>query len=80
LTASLFFSGLIMPLTFFPTWLREVARGLPFSSFLQTPVDVWLGKYRGWEIALQVVWAVVLLAVGQVVLRRATRRVVVQGG
>ena len=80
LTVSLFFSGMIMPLTFFPGWLRDLARVLPFASFLQTPVDVWLGQYHAWQLALQAGWAVVLLALGQLVLRRATRRVVVQGG
>ena len=80
LTVSLFFSGMILPLTFFPGWLRELARVLPFASFLQTPVDVWLGQYHAWQLALQVGWAVVLLALGRLVLRRATQRVVVQGG
>jgi ABC-2 type transport system permease protein len=80
LTISLFFSGMIVPLTFFPVWLRDLARALPFASFLQTPVDVWLGKYHAWEVGLQIVWAVVLLALGQLALRRATQRVVVQGG
>ena len=80
LTISLFFSGLIMPLTFFPGWLRDLARVLPFASFVQTPVDVWLGQYHVWQLALQIGWAVVLLALGQLVLGRATRRVVIQGG
>lgn len=80
LTISLFFSGMIMPLTFFPAWLRDLARALPFASFLQTPVDVWLGQYHAWEVGLQILWAVVLLALGQLALRRATQRVVVQGG
>ena len=80
LTVSLFFSGMIMPLTFFPGWLRDLARVLPFASFLQTPVDVWLGQYHAWQLGLQAGWAVVLLCIGQFVLRRATRRVVVQGG
>ena len=80
LTISLFFSGMIMPLTFFPAWLRDLARALPFASFLQTPVDVWLGQYHAWEVGLQILWAVVLLALGQLALRRATQRVVVPGG
>jgi ABC-2 type transport system permease protein len=80
LTVSLFFSGMIMPLTFFPGWLRGLARVLPFASFLQTPVDVWLGQWHAWQIALQVGWAVVLLALGRLALRRATRKLVVQGG
>src|SRR3954471_12339478 len=52
LPVSLFFSGMIMPLTCFPGWLRDVARILPFASFLQTPVDVWLGQYHVWQIGL----------------------------
>ena len=35
---------------------------------------------RGSELALQLFWAVTLLAVGQLVLQRATRKVVLQGG
>jgi ABC-2 type transport system permease protein len=80
LTVSLLFSGMIMPLTFFPGWLRDLARALPFASMLQTPVDAWLGKARAWELALQVVWALALLVVGRIVLARATSKLVVQGG
>lgn len=84
LTVSLFFSGMIMPLAFFPSWLGRVAQVLPFASFLQTPVDIWLGKHHGWELAgvlaLQVGWAIVLLGAGRVVLARATQKLVVQGG
>ena len=50
LTVSLFFSGMILPLTFFPTWLRAIAHALPFSSIVQTPIDVWLGKHHGAEL------------------------------
>jgi ABC-2 type transport system permease protein len=84
LTVSLFFSGMIVPLAFFPSWLGRLAQVLPFASMLQTPIDIWLGKHSGWELAgvfaLQVVWAVVLLAAGRLVLHRATRKLVVQGG
>lgn len=77
---NLFFSGMIMPLRFFPDRLGDVARVLPFASALQTPVDVWLGKAEAWQVGLQVVWAVALLALCRLVLGRATRRLVVQGG
>jgi ABC-2 type transport system permease protein len=80
LTFSLFFSGMIMPLAFFPAWLRDLARALPFASILQTPIDVWLGKAAWWQVALQPLWAVALLAFGRLVLARATRKLVVQGG
>jgi ABC-2 type transport system permease protein len=84
ITINLFLSGMVMPLSFFPDWLRTIARGLPFASILQTPVDIWLGKHHGaglpGMIALQMLWAGILLALGRVALRAGSRRLVVQGG
>ncbi|KIF74606.1 ABC transporter permease [Streptomyces sp. 150FB] len=82
--AALFFSGMLLPLTLFPGVLGEVARVLPWSSMLQVPADVFLGKRTGWDLvgayAFQAGWAVVLLAAGRALQVAATRRVVVQGG
>jgi ABC-2 type transport system permease protein len=80
ITVNLFFSGMVVPIAFFPRWLERVAQALPFASALQTPVDVWLGHSAPWRIPLQLVWAVALFVLGRVVLRRATRKLVVQGG
>ena len=84
LTVSVFLSGLVLPLAFFPGWLRQVAHALPFASALQTPIDLWLGKYHGLSIAgvlgLQVFWALVLLGLGRLALRAGARKLVVQGG
>lgn len=82
--ASLFFSGLTVPLVLLPGLLGEVAMLLPWASFLQVPADIWLGQRTGWEVAagfaLMGAWATVLLAACAHVLSRAERRVVVQGG
>ncbi|MER5614259.1 ABC-2 family transporter protein [Streptomyces sp. NPDC002215] len=82
--AGMFFSGMLLPLTLFPGVLGDVARALPWSSMLQVPADVFLGKYPGWELvgayAFQAGWALALLLVGRMVQSVATRRVVVQGG
>jgi ABC-2 type transport system permease protein len=79
-----FFSGMVMPLTFFPDWLRALAHALPFASILQSPVDIWLGKRHGAglveTLALQLLWALVLLGLGRIALRSGSRRLVVQGG
>jgi viologen exporter family transport system permease protein len=80
ITVNLFFSGMVVPIAFFPHWLGRVAQALPFASALQTPVDVWLGQSAPWRIPLQAVWAIVLFLLGRVVLRRATQKLVVQGG
>lgn len=84
LTLSLFFSGMVLPLTFFPAWLRDVAHALPFASIMQTPIDVWLGKHHGPDLAgvlaLQLVWALVLLGLGRLALRGGAKKLVIQGG
>jgi ABC-2 type transport system permease protein len=82
--AAMFFSGLLLPLTVFPGALGEVARALPWSSMLQVPADVLLGARTGWGVlgalAFQAMWAAVLLGLGRLLQRAATKRVVVQGG
>jgi ABC-2 type transport system permease protein len=79
-----FLSGLTVPLVLFPGWARDVVMALPWATFLQVPADIWLGKREGWEavagLAFGVAWAALLLGAGSLVLRRATHRVVVQGG
>ena len=77
-------SGFIIPVAWFPSWLGAVAAATPFPSMLQTPVDILSGRVTGLAalqvVALQCFWLVVMLAIGRVVLTRATRRLVVQGG
>ncbi|WP_142050913.1 ABC transporter permease [Pseudonocardia kunmingensis] len=73
--------GLTVPLAFFPDALRTALYATPFPAVMQTPIDVF-GE-RGSPAALlahQVLWVVVTLAAGQLVLARATRKLVVQGG
>ena len=81
---AIFFSGMMLPLVLFPGWLGTVARALPWASYVQVPADIWLGKHTGTgllsALGFQVLWAVLLLAACQGVLRLATRKVVVQGG
>ncbi|GGS50852.1 ABC transporter permease [Actinokineospora fastidiosa] len=75
-------SGLYFPLTVLPEWLRVVLWvGTPFPSLLQATADIAVGRGDPLLIlAGQVFWAVVLLALCGAVQRRATRKLVVQGG
>ena len=81
---AIFLSGMTLPLVIFPEPLRSIALALPWASYLQTPADIWLGHRSGAGIvsglAVQGLWIAVLLALCQVVLGAATRKVVVQGG
>lgn len=77
----MFCSGMALPLNAFPRPLGDVVALLPWAALLQTPADVLMGETDPWSaFAFQAVWAVLLMAVGRLVQRAATRRVVVQGG
>ncbi|MEW2285398.1 ABC-2 family transporter protein [Streptomyces sp. NPDC047841] len=76
-----FCSGMLLPLNVFPGALGDVVRVLPWSSLLQGPADVLLGRADPLPTYLfQAAWAVALLGAGRLVQSAATRRVVVQGG
>jgi ABC-2 type transport system permease protein len=81
----IFFSGMLLPLTFFPSGLRALADALPFASVVQLPAEVFLSKHRSLDelapvLARQAAWLVAMVVAGRLVLARAWRRVVVQGG
>jgi ABC-2 type transport system permease protein len=78
-------SGLAIPLGYVPHPWDAVIRALPWASTIQLPVEVLVGLHRGAGdvlrvLAVQAAWAVALVALGRVVLARATRKVLVQGG
>ena len=81
---SAFFSGLYIPVAFFPGALRTVANATPFPAMLQRTVDIFVGKTEGGEIVaalgVQLGWAVALTAIVYVLFAAGTRRLVVQGG
>ncbi|MGW0228941.1 ABC transporter permease [Actinopolymorpha singaporensis] len=81
---AMFFSGMLLPLNVFPGWLGDLARALPWSSALQIPADVFLGKRQGSALVLvlafQAGWGLVLWLAGRALTQLATRKVVVQGG
>jgi ABC-2 type transport system permease protein len=76
--------GHLVPVHFFPAWLQAVAYATPFPSMVQTPIDLVTGQADGSAAAglvlAQVAWAVGVLLLGRVVLVRATRKLVLQGG
>ncbi len=79
-----FFSGFLIPIAFFPDWLAAIARATPFPAMLQLPIDIFVGTAAGPQIlatlAVQLAWAMALLAAAQGLLALGVRRLVVQGG
>lgn len=81
---ALFFTGLFIPLPFFPSWLRAFSEWLPSNGLVNVPVQVFVGKSTGltlmFEIARQALWLVALVVAARLLTQVATRRVVSQGG
>ena len=77
-------SGFLVPVAMFPDAVRAAVYLLPFASMVAVPIDIFLGKASGIDLAatlfLQTFWAVVGLATGRLVLAAALRKLVVQGG
>lgn len=76
-----FFSGMLVPIAFFPDWLRILTEFMPFRSIVMVPVDIALGHGSAARmLALQTFWAVALSVLAHAILRRAVRKLEVQGG
>ena len=78
------FSGLIVPLAFFPDALRPWLRANPIAGLVDIPFSIYFGGLAGWSaagaIALQFGWAAALILIGRAWLERSLRQLVVQGG
>ena len=83
-SVSEFFAGSLIPIPFFPQWLQNVMNVLPFASVQSTPFLIYTGYLPTdealWRIMVQLLWLVVLVFVGRLLMKRALKRVVVQGG
>jgi ABC-2 type transport system permease protein len=77
-------SGLVVPLPFFPQWLEGFLYWQPFRGLADTPFRIYSGHidphHAVFEIAIQIAWAAVIIALGYARMARARSRVVVQGG
>jgi viologen exporter family transport system permease protein len=83
-TLAMVLCGLVVPVHWFPAWLGALDAATPFPSMLQAPADIFTGRASGGAVVpllgTQLAWLVGALALGQVVQRLGTRRLVVQGG
>ena len=77
-------SGSIIPLWFFPDWFANILKALPFAYIYQLPLDIYIGKSSDAEVVrmmtIQAIWLVVLGLAFFIVSRRATRKIMIQGG
>lgn len=79
-----FFTGALIPLSFFPDVFQKIFGYLPFASMNYVPVMIYLGKYSRNEIIFallkQVAWVAILYILGSIIWRKVTKRLIVLGG
>jgi ABC-2 type transport system permease protein len=81
---SLFFSGALAPIRFFPPGLRVVAAVLPFQVQAGLPISIYLGQEHGVtllrDFGAQSLWVLALGGAACLVWQGAVRHVAIQGG
>lgn len=78
------FSGLLLPISFFPGWAQSVMRYLPFQGISYVPSMIFSNGFSHQQaiiaIGQQLVWVIVLLLPIQLLWIFAKKQLVIQGG
>ncbi len=78
------FSGLLIPISFFPDVFQKVFQALPFQYISYVPVLLYLGKINGGGILAalgwQIFWVGALVALGSGMWKWSSRKITIQGG
>jgi viologen exporter family transport system permease protein len=78
------FSGLLIPISFFPHVFQTALAFMPFQYISYIPVLLYLGKISGMAIikalAIQLFWVAAMIALGHGLWRWSSRRITIQGG
>lgn len=77
-------SGLVIPLIFFPNFLQKILRFLPFPYVSDFPFRLYVGNYSLTEgvngIIIQIIWIIILIIIGRLLMKKALKKAVIQGG
>src|SRR3954454_20288160 len=78
------FSGLLLPISFYPDWAQGLMTYLPFQAISYIPSMIFTEGFVGQDIyhavLLQVVWALILLIPIRLLWALAKKQLIVQGG
>lgn len=78
------FSGLIVPIPFFPKFLKVISSCLPFQYVSDLSFRIYVGNISisaGLTgLLIQIIWTIILMALGYFLMQKALKRAIVQGG
>jgi ABC-2 type transport system permease protein len=75
--------GLLIPLDFYPLWLQEIARALPFAAMVYGPARLFVDPSLaalGSTLLVQTIWIIGLGGLAYLAYRRGLTHLVVNGG
>lgn len=79
-----FLTGAMLPISFFPTWLQQIVRILPFASLIETPILISMNRLSTMEIlrslGIQILWVIGLMIISNYSFKRLAKRVISVGG
>lgn len=77
-------SGLVVPVPFFPKFLQIISSLLPFQYISDLPFRIYVGNVSITNsiigILIQGFWIIIMISIGNLLLNKCLKRVVVQGG
>lgn len=77
-------SGGVIPIPFFPVFLQKIAYILPFRYICDLPFRIYSGNISVsdglFQMLIQVIWFILLVLIGNFILKKILKKVVVQGG
>lgn len=81
---TLLFSGMIVPLPLFPSWMQPFLDIQPFRGIIDIPCRLYTGVIPPSEapyyLGLQLAWIILFIFLGLKLMKRALRQFIIQGG
>jgi ABC-2 type transport system permease protein len=78
------FSGLLIPIDWFPGWFQAISSMLPFQTIAFVPLSIYLGRLdpaaTARALSVQAGWAFILFLAGRLLWQSCQRKILVQGG
>lgn len=78
------FSGLLLPISFFPLWAQDIMKFLPFQAISYIPSMIFTDGFQGSELfqalMFQFIWAIVLIIPIKILWVMAKKQLIIQGG
>lgn len=77
-------SGSFVPVPFFPTFIQKINNYLPFRYISDFPFRFYVGDINFNEcyisIIVQIIWIFILMITGKILMKKALKKAVIQGG